>query len=90
MWADETEVFERPYADVGDEGAERFDRLGAATSRCGEPDADPERDAALVPLTVDSLGAPSLARERGPPALRVCVGWRAVLGIVGWRAASFR
>jgi hypothetical protein len=85
-WADETEVFEGLKA----EDAERFARLGAAISRDGEPDVDRGRDAALVPLTFDSQAALSPARERGPPALLVVVGWRAVLGIVGRRTASFR
>jgi hypothetical protein len=92
-WADETEVFEGRKADVGEELAERFDRLGAASSGCGEPDVDPARDAPLVPLTFDSPDAPWPARERGPPALLargVVVEWRAVLGIFGRRGANFR
>jgi hypothetical protein len=84
-WATWAEVFDGPEADEEDEGTERFDRLGAASSRFGEADPEAELDAPLVPLTIDPTGAPSSRRgrgERGPPAVVIGVGWRPALGIV--------
>jgi hypothetical protein len=82
VWA---EVFDEPKTDEEeDEGPERFDRLGAARSRFGEPDTEAEPDAPLIPLPFDPPADTSPRRrgERGPPPVLVGEEWRAGLGIV--------
>jgi hypothetical protein len=72
-WAVWAESFDVRKAEGEDEETERFDRLGAASFRLEEPDAESDRDAPLVPFAERAgggLGAPPLPLpERCPPVV---------------------